>query len=145
MSHRSRARYLEHINHVRSWYISGQDIPDPSQHRGDESEKRFESIVSSMILLGNTPWLQSISRATSHEDILNGFDFRLRVCAMYSGGRKAEFSILIDVKSSTQFLERPLGTPNDHGVYTIVMFRNSSEGQIRRVLKTIYFKEKARH
>jgi hypothetical protein len=123
---------------LKTWFIRPKE--DEGQKRGNEAEATFLSMTEDLIKNGRLKWARAVSKASAHEDLLKGFDYRIRAVAGNPGGSLFEFSLLINVKSSfggaLEFSKRQIP-----GVYWIVVYPKMSPRKLRNALYSVYMRE----
>ena len=123
---------------LKQWFIRPQS--NRSQRRGDEAEAVFEEMTENLMKSGQLRWAQAITKASAHEDLIKGFDFRIRAIARNPGGSLSEFSLLINVKSSLDSALR-FRHEKPADVYWVVAYPNMRPRELRNVLYSVYMRE----
>jgi hypothetical protein len=126
----------------KAWFMGR--VSSIEQAIGDESEKRFESMVHELMKRGSMRWAVGISKATLTDDILNGIDFWIRAQGRARGGAGAtcEFFIPFQVKSSFE-QARQFEKEKGSIVPAVVMHRSRSLRSLENYLWTVYVRKRA--
>lgn len=104
------------------------------------ADDMFQAMTDDLIRVGKLKWARNISRATPHEHLLKGIDFRIDAIAKNPGGSLLEFPLLIHVESSfngaLEFCKH--GAP---GIHWLVVQPNIKPNELRNALYVVYMKE----
>lgn len=118
--------------------------PGPSDVIGDQSERRFNEMASSICRHGSFRWFQGLAKADASEDHVKKTDFKMRVITTGPDSHICEFYIRIQIKSSfNQAKEFRRKNPDD-SIHLVVMHPGMTESKLKRVLQSVYYKEIAR-